>query len=81
MGKVIMSGIVPQMKAPGGILASDLAVGSVVKLIENGVATEYLVVNQGIPGNSNLYDSSCNGTWLLRNGIKEITGEKYADDK
>lgn len=82
MGKVIMSGIVPQMKAPGGILASDLAVGSVVKLIENGVATEYLVVNQGIPGNSNLYDSSCNGTWLLRNGIhsNRAWGNSITDD-
>lgn len=27
---------------------------------------EYLVVNQGIPGNSDLYDASCDGTWLLR---------------
>lgn len=50
----------------GGILASDLAVGSTVKLMENGVAAEYLVVNQGIPSNSNLYDASCDGTWLLR---------------
>ena len=49
-----------------GILASDLAVGSTVKLMENGTAVEYLVVNQGIPSNSSLYDSSCNGTWLLR---------------
>ena len=54
-----------------GILASDLAVGSTVKLMENGVAAEYLVVNQGIPSNSTLYDASCNGTWLLRKDIKE----------
>lgn len=54
-----------------GILASDLAVGSVVKLMENGVATEYLVVNQGIPSGSSLYDGSCDGTWLLRKDIKE----------
>ena len=67
MGKVIMSGIVPQLTKPSaGILASDLAVGSTVKLMENGSAVEYLVVNQGIPGNSSLYDSSCDGTWLLR---------------
>ena len=54
-----------------GILASDLAVGSVVKLMENGVATEYLVVNQGKPSDSSLYDDSCDGTWLLRKDIKE----------
>ena len=49
-----------------GILASDIAVGSIVKLMENGVAVEYLVVNQGIPSGSSLYDASCDGTWLLR---------------
>lgn len=49
-----------------GILASDLAVGDIVKLTENGTPVEYIVVNQGIPGNSSLYDSSCDGTWLLR---------------
>mgnify|MGYP007011215939 FL=1 len=67
MGKVIMSGIVPTLKAPvTGVLASSLAVGSTVKLMEGGAAVEYLVVNQGIPSNSNLYDASCDGTWLLR---------------
>ena len=49
-----------------GVLASSLAVGSTVKLMEGGTAVEYLVVNQGIPSNSNLYDASCDGTWLLR---------------
>lgn len=48
------------------IKASDIAVGSIVKLMENGVAVEYLVVNQGIPSGSSLYDESCDGTWLLR---------------
>lgn len=52
-----------------GILASDLAVGDIVKLTESGTAVEYIVVNQGIPENSSLYDSSCNGTWLLRKDI------------
>lgn len=67
MGKVIMSGIVPTLKAPvTGVLASSLAVGSTVKLMESGTAVEYLVVNQGIPSNSDLYDASCDGTWLLR---------------
>lgn len=57
-------------KAPStGILASALPVGSTVKLMEGGSAVEYLVVNQGIPSNSNLYDASCDGTWLLRKDI------------
>ena len=59
-----------QMKAPvTGIQAGTLAVGSTVKLMEGGAAVEYLVVNQGIPSNSNLYDASCDGTWLLRKDI------------
>ena len=46
-------------KAPlTGILASTLPVGSTVKLMENGAADEYLVVNQGIPSNSSLNDAS-----------------------
>ena len=57
-------------KAPStGILASALPVGSTVKLMEGGSAVEYLVVNQGIPSNSSLYDASCDGTWLLRKDI------------
>ena len=67
MGKVMISGVAPQMKAPSTeILASDIAVGSSVYLMENGVATEYLVVNQGKPSGSSLYDDSCDGMWLLR---------------
>ena len=57
-------------KAPSTvILASTLPVGSTVKLMEGGTAVEYLVVNQGIPENSSLYDASCDGTWLLRKNI------------
>ena len=72
MGRVMFSGGKVGMSVPvAGILASALAVGSVVKLMEGGVATEYLVVNQGIPSGSSLYDDSCDGTWLLRKDIKE----------
>lgn len=79
MGKVIMSGIVPPLVAPiSGILASDLAVGSSVYLMENGVAAEYLVVNQGIP--SSMYDASCNGTWLLRKDIYEERAFNTTED-
>lgn len=57
-----------------GILASDIAVGSIVKLMESGSAVEYRVVHQGLP--SSLYDSSCNGCWLLR---KDIHSERQWD--
>ena len=81
MGKVIMSGIVPLLKAPvTGVLASSLAVGSTVKLIEGGTAVEYLVVNQGIPSNSSLYDASCDGTWLLRKDIHSNRQWAYSND-
>lgn len=42
----------------------SLAVGSSVFLNENGTRTEFYVAHQGLP--SSAYDSSCNGTWLLR---------------
>lgn len=55
-----------------GIAAGDLDVGKEVLLNENGSPVNYLVVNQGIPENSPLYDASCEGTWLLRKEIREI---------
>ena len=67
MGFAIVAGGNPNMAAPvTGIAAGTLAVGSAVKLMESGTAGEYIVVNQGIPSNSNLYDASCDGTWILR---------------
>lgn len=42
----------------------DKAVGDVVKIKENGVAVNYIIVHKGKP--SSLYDSSCDGVWLLR---------------
>lgn len=70
MGKVIMSGIVPQLVVPvTGTPLGEIAVGSSVYLNENGSPVEYLVVNQGIPSDSSLYDVSCDGTWLMRKDI------------
>ena len=70
MGRVIVAGAGRMTVPSADVLASDLTIGSTVKLMEGGTATEYLVVNQGIPSNnSNLYNSSCNGTWLLRKDI------------
>ena len=45
----------------------DLEIGTIVHIKENGVYQDYIVVNQGLP--SSMYDSSCNGTWLLRKDI------------
>lgn len=43
---------------------SAVSVGDTVKINENGVPVDYLVVQQGLP--SSKYDSSCDGTWVLR---------------
>ncbi len=39
-------------------------VGDIVKIKENGVAINYIIVHKGLP--SSMYDSSCDGVWLLR---------------
>lgn len=81
MGRVTVAGGNPGMKAPTtGIQAGTLAVGSTVKLMEGGTAVEYLVVNQGIPSNSSLYDASCDGTWLLRKDIHSERQWAFSND-
>lgn len=50
-----------------GTRLGDLEVGTIVHIKENGVYQDHLVVNQGLP--SSMYDSSCDGTWLLRKDI------------
>lgn len=47
---------------------SDLSVGSIVQLQEGTTHAEYIVVHQGIP-DADFYDTSCDGTWLLRKDI------------
>ena len=47
-----------------------LAVGSIVKIKVNGVSKDFIVVQQGNP-NTNIYDASCDGTWLLMKDIYE----------
>lgn len=80
MGHVLLSKEVPNLTAPvTDILASTLSVGSSVYLMENGTAVEYLVVNQGIPSGSSLYDASCDGTWLLRKDIYETRAWHSSD--
>lgn len=53
-----------------GPVYGDLAVGDITQLNVNGVAKNFIVVHQGNPGSS-LYDSSCDGTWLLMEDIYE----------
>lgn len=57
----------------------DLAAGSTVRLNVSGVATEFVVVHQGNP-NATMYDSSCDGTWLLMKDIYEIRKWHNTDD-
>ena len=70
-GRVLVNGTGYDVPFSSGIPIGTLAVGSVVKIGVNGKSYDFLVVNQGIPSNSSLYDSSCNGTWLLMKDIYE----------
>lgn len=54
-----------------GTPVGQLAIGTLIKILENGAPVEHLVVNQGIPENSSLYDASCDGCWVLRKDIAE----------
>lgn len=63
-GKTLVGGTAYGIEfgAPIGYIG-NLAVGSSVFLNVNGASTEFIIVHQGLP--SSMYDSSCNGTWLL----------------
>lgn len=50
---------------------SEYTVGSSVYLNENGSPVEYLIVHQGLP-DSTLYDSSCDGVWLLKKTVSDV---------
>lgn len=53
--------------APHRTRISDLEIGRSIKLNLNGTPWEWLVVHQGLP--SSIYDTSCDGTWLLMKDI------------
>ena len=55
--------------APHRTRMADLTIGYTIKLNLNGTPWEWLVMHQGLP--SDLYDASCNGTWLLSKDIYE----------
>lgn len=46
-------------------------VGSIVKVKIDGTPKNFIIVHQGKP--SDMYDESCNGTWLLMQDIYETT--------
>ena len=65
-----MSGRSPRLiSVKTGTKVGTLPVGSTVKLNLNGKAWDWLVVHQGLP--SSIYDTSCDGTWLLMKDIYE----------
>lgn len=55
--------------APHRTRMSDLEIGRSIKLNLNGTPWEWLVVHQGLP--SSIYDTSCDGSWLLMKDIYE----------
>lgn len=56
--------------APHRTRMSDLEIGRSIKLNLSGTPWDWLVVHQGLP--SEIYDESCNGTWLLLKNIYEL---------
>lgn len=67
-------GNVAQLWYTRGTQLGSLAVGSSVYFKVNNVRTQWLVVQQGNP-NASIYDSSCDGTWLMMKNIYE--GRKW----
>ena len=64
-GRTLINGTGYDIALVSGTPISALPVGSTAKIAVNGTLRDFLIVNQGIPQNSSLYDDSCNGTWLL----------------
>ncbi len=68
-GRTLVGGTGYDISLLSGTPISDLPVGSVVKIAVNGALQEFLIVNQGRP--SSIYNTSCDGTWLLMKDIYE----------
>lgn len=76
-GRTLVGGTGYDISLLSGTPISDLPVGSVVKIAVNGALREFLIVNQGRP--SSIYDTSCDGTWLLMKDIYENRQWNNAD--
>ncbi len=59
-------------------ILGGLAVGSVVKIKENGVAVNYIIIHKGVP-DSSFYDSSCDDVWVMRE--KTLPGIVWDNDR
>lgn len=71
-GRTLINGTGYNITLPGaGTKVSTLEIGQSVYAKVNGVTKEFIIVHQGKP--SNIYDDSCNGTWLLMKDIFEAT--------
>ena len=71
-GRTLINGTGYNITLPGaGTKVSTLGIGHSVYAKVNGVTKEFIIVHQGKP--SNIYDDSCNGTWLLMKDIFEAT--------
>jgi hypothetical protein len=64
-GRTLVGGTGYDISFITGTPIGSFSVGTSVYMNVDGAQTEFLIVNQGIPQNSELYDESCNGTWLL----------------
>ena len=61
-----------------GVPISELSVGTLIKVNENGSPVEYILVHKGRP--SSMYDTSCDGCWMLRKDIAEKRRFDGTDD-
>lgn len=68
-GRMLKDGTGYDISLSSGTPISELPVGSIVKIVISGTLKDFLIVHQGLP--SSLYDSSCNGTWLLMKDVYE----------
>ncbi len=59
-------------------LLSDMNVGDIVKINEDGSPVNFIIVHKGKP--SSLYDASCNGVWLLRETTHSVREWEYYNE-
>ena len=71
LSKSILIGLTPKYEEVT-INLSNVVVGQVINLPYNGKMVGHRVVHIGNP-DANLYDSSCNGVWILREDLIENT--------
>lgn len=68
-GLTLVGGVQREIAFSKKVPISNFGVGDSVYINVNGSPTEFLIVHRGRP--STLYDTSCDGTWLLMKDIYE----------